>query len=65
MFGCANSRVLLILIHKKLFFNVLNGDFRLVAAPLIILHARARAAAAAAASDGRDVFHLDGEEKSV
>lgn len=26
---------------QKAFFNVLNGDFRLVAAPLIILHARA------------------------
>jgi hypothetical protein len=27
---------------QKAFFNVLNGDFRLVAAPLIILQARAR-----------------------
>jgi len=25
---------------QKAFFNVLNGDFRLVAAPLIILHTR-------------------------
>jgi hypothetical protein len=33
---------------QKAFFNVLNGDFRLVAAPLIILQARARAAASAA-----------------
>lgn len=43
----------------KSFFNVLNGDFRLVAAPLIILHARAPVAT----NDGRVVFHLWRREK--